>query len=109
MASMKIDFGKLMSAVSAGTEQDGRREKAFLNRNTGDIVFVSEDDPESWYGKIVAVEMVFDRAEVEANPSEWIEIPKYREWHRDTIEKSEAEERYAYQFLSEHGIDAKVV
>jgi hypothetical protein len=78
---------------------------AYLNRLTGEIVFVSDNfgETESWLGRDTAIDIVFHRAMVDANPDVWLKIPKGPnsgpefDW-----------EEHARAFLNEHGIEAEI-
>lgn len=101
---LKIDSGKMFCAISnASVTAGGPEEKAFLNRHTGQIVFLTESEGETsaWYGKDVAVDSVFQRADLEANPDQWLEIPKYDRRFEDCDE-----EEFVTRFLTEYGIEA---
>ena len=102
---MRIDLGKLYSAVEE--HADGPQDTGFLNKRTGEIVFVPDNEGQhaAWCGEDVAVDAVFDRAAVEANPSEWLEIPKipgHPACH--DIDRDE----HIRDFLREHGIEPEL-
>ena len=40
---------------------------------------------------------------------EWLAIPKYVGWHRDTIEQGEAQEKFALDFLAQCGFEKYTV
>jgi hypothetical protein len=100
---MVIDYCYLMSAVSPVGKNDGFLEhKGWLNRRTGEIVILANGnhDARDRFGIVAAVDMVFKRAEIEANNGEWVEIPKYEGFHKDAIEMGEARKHFALRFLA---------
>jgi hypothetical protein len=105
-----IDYYKLMAAVAtSGRRGDDRHElHGWLNRRTGEIVFLTRrgSDAEHLYGKDAAVAMVFNRAEIEARSDKWMAIPKYEAFHKDTIERGEARERFALGFVTNCNLGA---
>jgi hypothetical protein len=103
----KIDSNRLFCAVDP-TGQRAREilgrphAKAFLHRQTGDIVFFDAcgrrmDD---WAGMGAAVDMVFDQTTVEAAPEKWIAVPKAPDVNLDT---------FINAFLWTNRIDADLV
>src|SRR5262249_49367807 len=75
---LTFDDGLMYCAVSDNSDFGPRGEKGFLNRRTGEIVFVCDDpnQPGSWYGENAAMEFLHNRVRVDAAPEEWLEIPK---------------------------------
>jgi hypothetical protein len=133
---IEIDSGMLFSAVEGWNQLDPLQDVGYLNRHTGEIVFLSDSDEESarWYG--VPVEQFrADRARVAQAPEDWLEIPKntwlpvfHEHWceRRTTrpreywtpctcgaLERAQAlevdNETFIRDFLRENGIDAKWV
>ena len=104
---LKIDSGKMFCAISDANETvGGCQEKAFLNCKTGEIIFIPESEFQAaaWYGEGVAVDMVFDRAQIETSPEDWVDIPKYD----SRLEGPRNEEGFIHRFLAEHGIEAEL-
>lgn len=96
-----FDDGLMFSAIADFSHERGFEETGYLNRRTGEIVFVVDGElkAEAWYGPDVASDAVFDRAAVAASPEDWIEIPKYvRGFDGDN------EEAFIHRFLQEHGL-----
>jgi hypothetical protein len=75
-----LDEGRMYAAVSDHSEAGGAEEKAYLNRRTGQIIFVTATAAEGdeWYG-VPPVKMAALRAGVENRPSDWLEIPRFRQ------------------------------
>lgn len=114
------DDGLMRGAIAV----DELKTKGYLNRHTGEIAFV--DANESYSGIDVAVDCVFNRATVEANPNDWIEIPKnihlpvfHNDWcdcrtvrglpcNCGGLERARTEEKdddkFIADFLKEHGL-----
>jgi hypothetical protein len=106
MIMLKIDCGRMYSAISNVSEAaGGHREDAYLNRQTGEIVFIPENDgiAAAWYGDENAVDSAVDRGSVKASPDQWLKIPKY-----DGQLVDYDEDRFIQEFFEEHGIDAKL-
>jgi len=81
---LSIDLNLLSAAVSRSSDIIGlRAEVGYLNVTSGTIRF-----PRS----------IAERDRLEANPDEWVEIPKY---HRKDAEGRAA---FVREFLQEHGI-----
>jgi len=92
-----------MSAVSPVGTNDGYVEhKGWLNRRTGEIAILAygNHDARNRFGIVAAVDMAFNRAEIEANNGEWVEIPKYKGFHKDAIEMGEGRKHFALRFLA---------
>jgi hypothetical protein len=70
-----------------------------LNRKSGRLVFVSENEGEcdKYLGPNVAAESAASRAEVAASPDEWVQVPKYRD-DRDP-------DAFIATFLTQHEIE----
>lgn len=98
----KVDRGLMYAAV-----RDQRNSLAglpydigYINRHTGEIVFVAENSREyqSLTG-VPALEMVAARAAIEARPSDWVEIP------RMTTCGDEGTDQFIDEFLQKHGFE----
>ncbi len=74
---LKYDDILMRSAIATKLD-DGPHDTGFINRRTGEIVFLpdAEGNCENWYGLDVTIDSVFDRARIAANQDEWIEIPR---------------------------------
>jgi hypothetical protein len=94
-----IDCGRMLSAVDV-PHVGGPQETAYINRRTGEIVFLTETarEAEEWWGAEAAADMVRERRAVENRPGDWVEIPKLHGVGDD-------EERVG-DFLRENNIDA---
>jgi len=108
---VRIDYGRLRGSVFE--TDDGPQWTEFLNRHTGEIIYFCED-AEIWAGWDAAIDFVFDCAQVESDPSTWIEIPKMGRWEcpRTQEEQSRQEADFAAfvaKFLREHNIRAVIV
>jgi hypothetical protein len=126
----------LFSAIAdLGWNRIGPEEVGYLNRHTGEIVFLSDSDEESAQCYSIPVEeLMADRARVAQTPEDWLEIPKntwlpvfHESWceRRTTrprqdwtpctcgaLERAQAEndeETFIRDFLRENGIDAELV
>jgi hypothetical protein len=104
---MKIDSGKMYLAVDPKGDRAREilgkpYEKAFLHRQTGDIVFFDRNGRrmDDWAGMGAAIDMDLDRATVEAAPEKWLEIPKASDRNLDAFIES---------FLCFNRIDAQLV
>ena len=99
MRRLYIDLDDMYPAISTAEEEVGLPIwTAFLNRNTGKIIFVNEDDAEveELFGREAAMESAASRAELAASPADWLQIPKYRDdWDKDG---------FFEKFLTAHGI-----
>jgi hypothetical protein len=100
---MKIDPLCMMVAVTQMPDIEGAC--AYLNRCTGEIVFVNDSfgQSEALLGKDDAIAIVFDQAMIEANPDVWLKIPKGPSSHPEFDW-----EEHARQFLKQHGIEAEI-
>lgn len=110
---MTIDLGQMFCAVSPIEEEMSEASKqrgellwppcskGFLNRFTGEIVFLCESEiaDANWHGEDVAVENVGNRAAIEASPDQWLEIPRCYDGE---------EEPFIRGFLAVHGIQAEL-
>jgi hypothetical protein len=72
--------------------------EAFLNRHTGEIVFLPEDGEraDDCYA-VSAVVFAAQRAAVQNRPSDWVRIPKYDQYGRP----QGGEDRFIRAFLAE--------
>lgn len=102
---LKVDSGHMFCAIVNNT--DGPAWTGFLNRKSGAIVFVYDDEGEveDHHGSEVATDAVFDRAAVEAAPDDWIEIPRYD----SQAEGRHKEDEFVERFFAEHGIKAELI
>ncbi len=107
---LKIDYCRMSIAIRDASETVGSSlDTGFLNRKTGKILFIPESEFQAadWEGKDVAVDSVFDRAQIENSPEDWVKIPKYD----NRLEGSDIEEDgdgFIHRFLAEHGIEAEL-
>jgi hypothetical protein len=74
---LSYDDGLMYCAVS-DNRYARARDTGFINRVTGEIVFVydDEEDAEALGGRYARAAAVFARAAVEASPDQWIGIPR---------------------------------
>jgi hypothetical protein len=110
--TLVVDWGVLFCAIKDASQWGGQETTGFLNRRTGEIVFVPETgredddvDIESFdarWGRGAAVESIFDRATLDAAPDDWIEIPKYDR----LADGRDREEEFIDEFLRDNGVDA---
>jgi hypothetical protein len=78
---LRFDSDRMYCAVSDRSfAAGGPKETAYLNRHTGEIVFLTAtaDEAEAW-GGVPGLEVAAKRAAVENRPSDWIEIPRMSE------------------------------
>jgi hypothetical protein len=103
--ALKIDYGRMLVAVSDTTAADCPQEQAYLNKKTGEILFLFEAEGESasWYGRAAAEVNRDTRAELDAHMDDCdlIEIPK-------NVQRVD-DEKHIERFLREHGIEAILV
>jgi hypothetical protein len=97
-----IDRGMMLAAISRiRGAADLPRDKAFLHRGDGDIVFLHDSDgPGAARGGGGAAGGGSDRARLAASPGEWLAIPGYD----SRVEGRGNEEAFVRRFLREHGI-----
>jgi hypothetical protein len=129
------DDGLMYSAISDHPRDLGPNDTGYLNRRTGEIVFLTptSDEATGWCGEEIAFEMVGKRASTENRPSDWIEIPKqvrlpvhHKHWcelrtrrgnarrfapctcgaAQKAEAEAESEDDFIRRFLRENGIDA---
>jgi hypothetical protein len=132
---LKIDMGLMFSAIEDQYDSGGIRDTAYLNRRTGDIVFLPETDEEGALEWGISTEEIAEqRAEVESQPDDWVEIPKQIRlpvWHQHWCDvrcerdlprdarpctcgaaeeaEEEDDEEFINEFLREHGIEAELI
>src|SRR5262245_13644632 len=105
--AIKIDYGTF-HCVAHHQTGDFPEIVGYLNRHTGEIVCFCED-AEKWAGTECAVDLVFDRARIDASPRDWLEIPKF---DRVRGEQYDAEDNrfrtFRQDFFRANGIDAEM-
>lgn len=81
---VSFDEGLMYCAIDGAADRASNQcgfplQTGFIHRTTGEIIFVPTDNGrvDDYAGMDVAVDMVFDRARLDANPEQWAEIPKY--------------------------------
>jgi hypothetical protein len=92
----KFDDSLMLAAISTYADSD-RLDTGYINRLTGEIVFIYEDDADALNeaGTDAAIDSYLARKEVAAAPDIWIEIPKYDPW----VEGRGNEEEFIARFL----------
>jgi hypothetical protein len=77
--AMQFDECLMYSAVSNNRSAGGPQgEAGYLNRRTGEIMFVCEKDVEAqrWDGPDAREDNAVRRARLSASPGDWLEIPR---------------------------------
>ena len=97
---IKVDDSLLRGALSAPSS-DGPGDIGYINRLTGRIVFLTRtfQQAESHWGRQAAQDMVRDRATVEKQPDNWIEVPRWQ----GTSSDQDGQEQHMVDFMNEHG------
>jgi hypothetical protein len=110
MGAIKVSHRGLYAAMHAIAEAP--HWTGYLNRRTGEILHFVFDcpSPGEWVGREAEIDFVFDRARIDAAPTDWIEIPKAPAPDERTDEEEDSlfGQRVA-EFFGVHGIEAEIV
>jgi hypothetical protein len=112
MATIKVSQRDLYAAMHELAETP--HWTGYLNRRTGEILHFVVDcpNPADWVSSDAEIDFVFDRARIDAEPADWVEIPKAPApgefEHTDEETDAQFNERVT-EFFHQHGIDAELV
>lgn len=99
---LNFDFYDMFPAISDTSHSGGPNDKGFLNRNTGEVIYLAKDfeEAKTWWGIEPAIDGERNRARMEASPGEWLEVPKFDR----RCDGENNEEAFIKEFLVKNGL-----